>query len=651
MRPSPLDIRKQEFHTRFRGYDPDEVNATLTVLAQQWDEMEIELRRRDDRLTQLEVKLQHYERVEEALQQAIETARESSRQAMATAEAKAEQIRIEAHETARGIKRDAETERLRLRQETQAIAARRKEIVARLRAFLMSEMEMLAHFEGEDPVGFIRLMPPGAGQLPAAPSDGLGPYVPDDDDEDLADGEPLASIEDLADSAAVDEVLAEVPLAPLDLPPALGDEPTYADDADEGLELADGEPVAPEPEMPLDEAVVADEPIAEIDYLTVPDETFDVPPFSDEPVVLDIASEVPVDEALVVDVAEVLAVETEVSDVDEPAFGLPGDAYDGNSGEPSMVEPQAVLDAPELTPPDVPPGSPWGDAPPLPPSEEKPAPRVVSLSDIFPGARSATELPPLDTPESPEPIPYDAPAPTWSMEPPAPEPTLWADEQPTPDSWDAPVTWDTPPPTYDEVYMPQPGASWEPPAPEPTNIAPPPLSNEPSADATFAETSYEADLPPLETSYEAELPPIESEGSPEGLADYTVSSEFAFDPAEPSAAARPEPPPAPIPSVWSDDLLDQLMPPVAERSWPVEEPYTPPPAAPAPSPAAEVAPEPLPAPRTVTRTGYAVESLLGDLSEVNAPFSEPSSPQAEPPAASASGEEIERIRRLLSGLG
>lgn len=159
MKLSPLDIRKQDFTRRLRGYDPEEVQAFLHTLSAQWDSVLEDTRRQEERVRDLENKLRHYERVEEALQEALQTARESARQAMQAAEQKAQQIRHVAENDAERIKRDAEQERMRMRQETQAIHGRRKEIVARLRAFLISEMEMLAHFEGEDPIGFIKLMP------------------------------------------------------------------------------------------------------------------------------------------------------------------------------------------------------------------------------------------------------------------------------------------------------------------------------------------------------------------------------------------------------------------------------------------------------------------------------------------------------------
>ena len=159
MRLTPLDIRKQEFTRAFRGFDAEEVQAFLSMLSNQWEEVIDESRRKEERIRELVSKLEHYEKVEEALQEALHTARETSRKALENAEQKAQLIVERAEHRAEDIKRDAEHERHQIKRETAKLSSRRSEIVTRLRAFLMSEMEMLARFEGDDPVGFIKLLP------------------------------------------------------------------------------------------------------------------------------------------------------------------------------------------------------------------------------------------------------------------------------------------------------------------------------------------------------------------------------------------------------------------------------------------------------------------------------------------------------------
>ncbi len=159
MKLTPLDIRKQEFDRSFRGFDPDEVRNFLEIVATQWEELVDERRRLESRVTELKNKIDHYEKVEEALQEALQTARDNAEEKIKNAEREAELIVEEAEAEAREITEEAKELRNRLKQETTRIDDRRSEIVARLRAFLMSEMELLARFEGDDPVGFIKLLP------------------------------------------------------------------------------------------------------------------------------------------------------------------------------------------------------------------------------------------------------------------------------------------------------------------------------------------------------------------------------------------------------------------------------------------------------------------------------------------------------------
>ncbi len=147
MKLTPLDIRKQDFTRAFRGYETTEVQAFLQTVAEQWQQLLEENRRQADRIRELEDKLTHYRRIEEALQQALETARDNARQMLEQAERKARLLLEEAQARANEIRWQAEQERRQLQQRMAELAERRDELIARLRAFLQAEMEVLAKFE------------------------------------------------------------------------------------------------------------------------------------------------------------------------------------------------------------------------------------------------------------------------------------------------------------------------------------------------------------------------------------------------------------------------------------------------------------------------------------------------------------------------
>ena len=233
MKLNPLDIRRQQFARKtFGGVDADEVDGFLKQLADQWEDLLDELHQAHARTQEAESKLKHYERVELALQEALETTRDTGRRAEAMAEQKARLVIDDAELRARQIVQDAERERYGMRQDLAKLSSRQNEIGARLRGFLLSELEILAQFQGDDPVGFIKLQPANpppedARAIAPSPERLAAPDAPRPEAEAPA-----------ADPPAADPPPADPP--PADASPAF--QPTDAPPADA--------PAAPAPEAP-----------------------------------------------------------------------------------------------------------------------------------------------------------------------------------------------------------------------------------------------------------------------------------------------------------------------------------------------------------------------------------------------------------------
>ncbi len=159
MKLTPLDIKKQEFTRTFRGVDPQEVHSFLQMLSDQWSSLLDENGRLEQKVRDLDGKLEHYRKIEEALQEALETARDNSHKTIENAQREAQIILREARNEAEEIRKKGTQDLKRLKHDISKISGRRDEVVARLRAFLMSEMELLARFEGQDHVGsgYVRL--------------------------------------------------------------------------------------------------------------------------------------------------------------------------------------------------------------------------------------------------------------------------------------------------------------------------------------------------------------------------------------------------------------------------------------------------------------------------------------------------------------
>lgn len=153
MRLTPLDIKKQEFARTLRGFDMEEVQAFLDVMARQWQDLQDDHRRLEDKVREAESKLTHYQQVEMALQEALQTTRQSSKQTLENAKQQARLLIKEAQAKAEDIKHDAVKTRDTLEHDVKVLTKRRDEIVAQLRGFLMSEVELLSRFDGGDLMG------------------------------------------------------------------------------------------------------------------------------------------------------------------------------------------------------------------------------------------------------------------------------------------------------------------------------------------------------------------------------------------------------------------------------------------------------------------------------------------------------------------
>ena len=123
------------------------MTAYLQMLADQWDELLSDHRNIESKVTDLENKLVHYQRVEDALQEALNTAKSSSKTKIANAEQEAALILREAHAKADEILNKARTANQMLQQSNLVLEQRQQQLISKLKAFLNSELDMLSGFE------------------------------------------------------------------------------------------------------------------------------------------------------------------------------------------------------------------------------------------------------------------------------------------------------------------------------------------------------------------------------------------------------------------------------------------------------------------------------------------------------------------------
>jgi cell division initiation protein len=143
MKVSPLNIKKQEFNRKFKGYDIEEVHAYLDRIADEFEQIQRENENLKNELDEANEKVGEFNKIEKSLQGTLLKAQESSSKAIEStrkqtnlmvkeAEIKATQILDKARENADSI-RDA---LINLREE-------RDLIIARLKAIINSQAQLL----------------------------------------------------------------------------------------------------------------------------------------------------------------------------------------------------------------------------------------------------------------------------------------------------------------------------------------------------------------------------------------------------------------------------------------------------------------------------------------------------------------------------
>jgi len=149
MRITPLDIRKQPFPRAFRGFDPDAVNSFLEHVAGEYEGL---IRQNDEYATQvksLKQQLEKYTEIERVLNETLMTAQRSSDEARVNAHKEAELIIKDAEIRADRYEGEARHRVNMLESEVISIRNQRDSFLARFKAMLSTQLNLLEVISGD----------------------------------------------------------------------------------------------------------------------------------------------------------------------------------------------------------------------------------------------------------------------------------------------------------------------------------------------------------------------------------------------------------------------------------------------------------------------------------------------------------------------
>jgi cell division initiation protein len=147
MRITPLDIKKQEFQTKMRGFDKTEVVSFLEVVSEEMEELVRDNLELKEKMQRAADKLANYSKIESALQNTLVASQESAEQMKAVAEDKAELIVREANSQAEKIVDDAYEKLSELRREHISLKNQRAAFLVNFRSLLESQLKLLELME------------------------------------------------------------------------------------------------------------------------------------------------------------------------------------------------------------------------------------------------------------------------------------------------------------------------------------------------------------------------------------------------------------------------------------------------------------------------------------------------------------------------
>ncbi|MDZ7291066.1 MAG: DivIVA domain-containing protein [candidate division KSB1 bacterium] len=153
MRLTPLDIKKQEFKRAMRGYDPEEVNTFLEMVAEEFEVLQREKNRLDDEVLKLRTQLHDYQEVERTLKQTLMNAQESVQLSRDNSKREADLLIREAELRAEKILEEAQQKLAQLKNELLVVRAQKDSFARRLRHLLESQLELIGVLELDD-LGF-----------------------------------------------------------------------------------------------------------------------------------------------------------------------------------------------------------------------------------------------------------------------------------------------------------------------------------------------------------------------------------------------------------------------------------------------------------------------------------------------------------------
>lgn len=152
MKISPQDIRKAEFSSGLRGYDPDEVQKFLEEVAVEVEELEKERQTLKHRISELEERTTEFRQMEDVLKGTLSDAHETAEKLRENAKRDAARIIEDAKSRAEEITTKAENRLEEIKSKIQSLRGQRLALLEEMEEMLANYTRVLERLKKESAI-------------------------------------------------------------------------------------------------------------------------------------------------------------------------------------------------------------------------------------------------------------------------------------------------------------------------------------------------------------------------------------------------------------------------------------------------------------------------------------------------------------------
>lgn len=149
MRMTPLDVQSHQFASRFRGYDPDEVEAFLRIVSEDYESLVRETDSQGDRIRRLESRVEELSAQEHLLKETLLSAQAMTQELGRNAEREADLRLAEVEVRAEKILDASHRRAARLGQDIRDMRALRSRLAESLRSAAETHLAILETLEAD----------------------------------------------------------------------------------------------------------------------------------------------------------------------------------------------------------------------------------------------------------------------------------------------------------------------------------------------------------------------------------------------------------------------------------------------------------------------------------------------------------------------